>query len=148
MKLRKGRRIAEEEAKEIFKQIVQGVDYIHSKNIAHRDLKPDNILVEERPGIPGTYNKSYKIKIIDFGFSVSLQDGKKLRTFCGTPSFMSPEIVTRKEYCGKQIDVWALGIILFSLVYGRTPFRAESERDLYRKIAKGVFEFPDEGRPI
>jgi len=61
---------------------------------------------------------------------------------------MSPEIVTRKDYCGKQIDVWALGIILFSLVYGRTPFRAESERDLYRKIAKGAFAFPDEGRPI
>lgn len=117
-------------------------------NVAHRDLKPDNILIEERPGVPGTCNKSYKIKIIDFGFSVSLQDGKKLRTFCGTPSFMSPEIVTRKEYCGKQIDVWALGIILFSMVYGKTPFRAENERELFRKIAKGIYACPDEVRPL
>ena len=57
---------------------------------------------------------------------------------------MSPEIVTKKDYCGKQVDVWALGIILFNMLYGRCPFRAENERELYRKIAKGSFGFPDE----
>lgn len=57
---------------------------------------------------------------------------------------MSPEIVTKKDYCGKKTDVWALGIILFNMVYGRCPFRAENERDLYKKIARGVFTFPDE----
>ena len=57
---------------------------------------------------------------------------------------MSPEIVTKKDYCGRQSDVWALGVILYSMLFGRTPFRAENERELYRKIAKGQFYFPDE----
>jgi serine/threonine protein kinase len=57
---------------------------------------------------------------------------------------MSPEIVSKKEYCGKQCDVWALGILLFNMIYGRCPFRGENERDLYRKIGKGIFTFPDE----
>ena len=60
---------------------------------------------------------------------------------------MSPEIVSKRDYCGKQSDVWALGIMLFSLLYGRCPFRGENEKDLYRKIAKGVFAFPDETYP-
>ena len=57
---------------------------------------------------------------------------------------MAPEIVSKKEYCGKEADLWALGVILFNLVYGRCPFRADNERDLYRKISKGAFGFPDE----
>lgn len=57
---------------------------------------------------------------------------------------MSPEIVSKREYCGKQCDIWALGILLFNMVYGRCPFRGENERDLYRRIAKGVFAFPED----
>ena len=57
---------------------------------------------------------------------------------------MSPEIVTKRDYCGKQTDVWALGVILFSMLFGRTPFRAENERELYRKIAKGAYNYPDD----
>ena len=86
----------------------------------------------------------FKIKIIDFGFSVEMAGSKKLRTFCGTPSYMSPEIVSKKEYCGKEADIWALGVIMFNLIYGRCPFRAENERELYKKITKGSFGFPDE----
>ena len=110
--------------------------------MAHRDLKPDNILIEEQFG--SIHSLDFKVKIIDFGFSVDMNSQKKLRTFCGTPSYMAPEIVCKKEYCGKETDIWALGIILFNMVYGRCPFRGENERDLYRKISKGVFSFPDE----
>ena len=71
---------------------------MHKQNIAHRDLKPDNILVEDNNPMS---SQEYIVKIIDFGFSISMQGDKKLKTFCGTPSFMSPEIVSKKEYCGK-----------------------------------------------
>lgn len=131
----------ENEAKIIFKSIVEGVNYLHKSNIAHRDLKPDNILIEEK--YCNIQNLDFKIKIIDFGFSVETSS-KKLKQFCGTPSYMSPEIVTKKEYCGKESDVWALGVILYNLIYGRCPFRAQTEKELYRKISKGNFNFPDE----
>jgi len=90
LKQQKWRRVSESEAKNIFRQIVAGLNYIHSKNICHRDLKPDNILLE----------KDQQVKLIDFGFSVEAEE-KKLTTFCGTPSYMAPEIVRRKEYKGK-----------------------------------------------
>lgn len=99
LKAKKFRRLEEREAKAVFKQIVEGVNYLHQQQVAHRDLKPDNILIEEK--FNGTFFPDFQVKLIDFGFSVSLQGQKKLKTFCGTPSYMSPEIVTKRDYCGK-----------------------------------------------
>jgi serine/threonine protein kinase len=152
LKAQKYRRVDEREAKSIFRQLVEAVAYLHKQNIAHRDLKPDNILIEDSGaaqsglGSFGGFVSSaeHRVKLIDFGFSIGVSVDKKLRTFCGTPSFMAPEIVSKKDYCGKQADVWALGVILYSMLFGRTPFRAENERELYRKIAKAQFYFPDE----
>lgn len=132
LKQQKWRRIPEESAKKIFKQMINGLDYIHNKNICHRDLKPDNILLER---------EQMQVKIIDFGFSVSTE--KKLTTFCGTPSYMAPEIVKRKEYSGKSVDLWAAGVILFQMVYGRCPFRGNTEQELYRNIARGQYKWYD-----
>lgn len=102
LKTRKYRRVEEHEAKSIFGQLVEGVNYLHLQNVAHRDLKPDNILVEEaHTSKIGSIERSFAVKIIDFGFSISMQGEKKLKTFCGTPSYMSPEIVTKRDYCGK-----------------------------------------------
>ena len=143
LKLKPYRRVSENTAKKIFKQIVDGMAYVHSQNIAHRDLKPDNILIQELPPSISS-SSSIKVKIIDFGFSICQNGKNKLRTFCGTPSYMAPEIVAKRDYDGKQADVWALGIILYAMIYGRCPFRGVNEKELYQRIQKGIFKFPDE----
>jgi len=86
-------------------------------------------------------NKS--IKIIDFGFGSSTTQTKLLNFFCGTPSYMPPEIVQKKEYTGFPADIWSLGILMFTLLCGAFPFRATNEKDLYSKIIKGVYSFPE-----
>ena len=84
------------------------------------------------------------MKIIDYGFSVYLKDQtRKLKIFCGTPSYMSPEIVLCKEYYGFPVDIWSLGVLLYCILVGRFPFNAESYPELYKKIAKGRFTVPD-----
>ena len=83
------------------------------------------------------------MKLIDFGFSVNAFPRDKLKVFCGTPSYMAPEIVQKKEYTGQSIDVWALGVILYTLLAGFFPFRGQSEKDLFRKISRGLFQMPD-----
>lgn len=75
------------------------------RNIVHRDIKLENILIDE---------SSKTIKVIDFGFSICT--GVKLKIFCGTPTYMAPEIVSKVDYCGKKADIWALGIVLYVLL--------------------------------
>ena len=128
------RRLSEEESKKIFFQLVQAVDHLHQQCIIHRDIKLENVL----------FDTNKDIKLIDFGFSTVSPDGKKLRVFCGTPSYMAPEIVRRTEYAGKPVDMWGLGILLYALLCGCFPFRAKSYPDLYRRIARGSFTIPDE----
>lgn len=129
---RSSRKVDEGEARRLFRQIVEAVKYCHDNNIAHRDIKMENIILDQS-GMP---------KLIDFGFSTKGID-KNLKLFCGTPSYMSPEIVARKEFMAGPADVWALGILLFALLSGTFPFRGINERDLYRKILKGSFDVPD-----
>lgn len=71
-------------------------------------------------------SKSFQIKLIDFGFAIRIPSDKKLNIFCGTPSYMSPEITLKKEYFGKPSDVWSLGIVLFALICGRFPFKGNN----------------------
>lgn len=102
--------------------------YFHAKDIAHRDLKLENIL----------YIKEGVIKVIDFGFAV--QSKEKQRTFCGTPTYMAPEIVKRIPYKGSEVDVWALGIMVYRMLTGTYPFMAKTDKELYKKIISGSFE--------
>lgn len=127
------RRLEEHECKLIFKQLISAIEYIHSLKVTHRDLKLENLLLDV----------SGSVKIIDFGFSTCFSHDKKVKIFCGTPTYMAPEIVTRKEYSGPPADIWALGIVLYVSLSGSFPFRAPTDRELFKKIERGVFSVPN-----
>lgn len=126
------RRLSETEAIIIFKQILEGINYCHNNMISHRDIKPDNILVD---------NDGY-VKIIDFGFSVLSGRSQKLKLFCGTPSYMSPEVVMQKEYIGTNYDIWSLGILFYFMLSGTVPFHGRTDYELYANIICGQVDFP------
>lgn len=128
------KRLSEEESRRIFFQILQAIEHLHMQGVSHRDVKLENVLFAD----------SKDVKLIDFGFSTICQAGKRLKVFCGTPSYMAPEIVRRTEYEGRPVDIWSMGILLYALLCGCFPFRAKSYPDLYRKIARGTFSIPEE----
>lgn len=113
LKMQPNRRLSEERAYKTFRQVVAGILYCHSRCITHRDIKLENLLMDEQGNI----------KIIDFGFSTCIPNDKRVKMFCGTPSYMAPEIVMKKEYCGPPADVWALGVLLYALLCGTFPFK-------------------------
>ncbi|CAD8160254.1 unnamed protein product [Paramecium pentaurelia] len=123
------RKLDEDDAKLMFRQIVKAVDYCHSLNIIHRDIKLENILLKD----------NNEIKLIDFGFSVLVNRDCKLGVFCGTPSYMAPELVNKQDYFGKPVDVWALGVLLYVLLTGHFPFKGSNDSDLYGQIKKGIY---------
>ena len=106
--------MAEIEAKYIWQQVVFAIHYLHQRNVTHRDIKLENILLDET---------RTRVKMIDFGFSTWFPHEKKVKIFCGTPSYMAPEIVSKIEYSGPPADVWALGVLLYALLCGRFPFK-------------------------
>lgn len=128
-------RVSEETAKMIFKQICEGLKFCHDRNVVHRDIKLENVLLER---------ETNSVKIIDFGFACQVKSHDvKLRVFCGTPSYMAPEMVSGLEYSGFMTDIWSLGVMLFVLLAGRFPFAADSEAQLYARIKRGKFRCPD-----
>jgi serine/threonine protein kinase len=126
--------LSEKEASIFFYQLINGVEYIHSQNIVHRDLKPENLLLTE--------NKI--LKIIDFGLSHPFDGSELLKTKCGSPSYASPEIITRSEYNGFETDVWCCGVILYAMLCGFLPFEGESELELFKHIVECDPEIPRE----
>ena len=117
----------------LFKQIFSAFDYIHKKNIFHRDIKLENILL----------TKNYEIKIIDFGFGLYNPRNYLQKFFCGTPNYMAPEIIMKKEYDGQKADMWSLGILLYKLFCADFPFKGKDEKDLYRHIIKGRYKIKE-----
>ena len=132
IKKKQGQKLDEFECRTIFKQLVEAVAYLHQLNICHRDLKLDNVLIDDQKNV----------KLIDFGFSVVCGSDQRLGLFCGTPHYMDPDIARKREYLGQPADVWALGVVLFILLTGKLPFFGEFEGDLFRKIQKAKYEFP------
>ncbi|CAI2366178.1 unnamed protein product [Moneuplotes crassus] len=133
--VRKRRRLKETYAKYIFKQIIEGIAHVHSKGILHRDIKLDNILLDGK-GI---------IKIADFGVSRIVKNIEdKMTEQCGTPAYIAPEILRDNGYYGFACDLWSAGVVLYAMLYGTVPFKANNMQDLHKLIMKSKYSLKDD----
>ncbi|PRP87212.1 MAP/microtubule affinity-regulating kinase 3-like [Planoprotostelium fungivorum] len=129
--------LSEAQTKKFFFQLADAVHYMHSQNACHRDLKAANLLLDD----------NLNLKIIDFGFSHTYEQGGKFNTFCGSPSHVSPQLVQRQEYDGPAADVWSMGVVLYNIVCGTLPFEADSIIELFKKIVSADYTIPETVSP-
>ncbi|CAL9072950.1 unnamed protein product [Musa acuminata var. zebrina] len=128
-------RLLEDTARRYFQQLISAVAFCHARGVFHRDLKPENLLVDEYGDL----------KVSDFGLSAvaeQMRGDGLFHTFCGTPAYVAPEVLSRRGYDGAKVDVWSCGVILFVLMAGYLPFHDRSIVAMYRKIYKGTFRCP------
>jgi len=127
---------SEGEARDIIRQLVEGVDYLHGKGIAHRDLKPENLLCSES-------EEGVVIKIADFGLSKAFSGGSVLETSCGTPDYAAPEVLRMDGAYDKSVDLWSMGVITYVVLCGFPPFYGPKQNILFEKILNADYDFPD-----
>ncbi|KAH9896849.1 Pkinase-domain-containing protein [Cubamyces lactineus] len=126
-------RLSEEETRVLFGQLCLAVAYVHEKGIVHRDLKLENVLLDER----------CRVKLGDFGFTREFERGSLLETFCGTTGYAAPEMLMAKRYLGPEVDIWSLGVILYTLLTGTLPFDDDDESVMRDKVIKGEYDDPE-----
>ncbi|XP_061114528.1 calcium/calmodulin-dependent protein kinase type 1B isoform X1 [Conger conger] len=122
----------EKDASRVIQQVLEAVRYLHQLGVVHRDLKPENLLYESPL-------EDSKIVISDFGLSKMEEQGV-LTTACGTPAYVAPELLQQMTY-GREVDLWALGVISYILLCGYPPFYHDNDTQLYRQIIKAEYEF-------
>ena len=129
------KKISEEEACYYFSQIVSAVEYLHKLKIAHRDVKSENILIDQN---------TKRIKLIDFGLSNTYGDKDEgiLSTSCGSPLYAPPEMLKGEIYKGNTIDIWSIGVVLYFMICGYLPFQDADNDKLFKKIIQGKFTIP------
>ncbi|KAG7095211.1 hypothetical protein E1B28_005986 [Marasmius oreades] len=125
-------RLTEDETRFLFGQLCLAVAYLHEKGIVHRDLKLENVLLDER----------CRVKLGDFGFTREYERGTLMETFCGTTGYAAPEMLQCERYLGPEVDVWSLGVILYCLLTGMLPFDDDDEAVMREKVIGGEFEDP------
>ncbi|KAK6138707.1 hypothetical protein DH2020_027550 [Rehmannia glutinosa] len=134
-KLNRCRRFSESTARKYFQQVVSALRFCHQNGVFHRDIKPQNLLLDQN-GL---------LKITDFGLS-ALSDQKRdglIYTACGTPAYTAPEVVYRKGYDGEKADAWSCGVLLYVFLVGSLPFDDSNLSNMYRAMHRRSFEFPD-----
>lgn len=129
--------LSEEEATQFIKQILDGVQYLHSKRITHFDLKPENIMLLDR-NVPLP-----RIKVIDFGLAHKIEAGADFKNIFGTPEFVAPEIVNY-EPLGLEADMWSIGVITYILLSGASPFLGETKQETLGNISAMNYDFDEE----
>jgi serine/threonine protein kinase len=122
-------KLPENYSKFIFKQLIEAIIYIQSQNIIHRDIKPDNILID----------LNNIIKICDFGVGKEIKSNEYVKDTCGTPAFIAPEILLNNNYNPFKTDVWSSGVVLYTMLSGVVPFRGNNDYELHKNILSGKF---------
>ena len=125
------RALKEKHAKRYMRQLAQGLRYLLRNNVLHRDLKPHNILLTE----------NNELKLSDFGFARYFEHNKLIETLCGSPMYMAPEIMKYKEYTNKS-DLWSVGVIMYEMLTGRTPYRSKTFYNLMKDIDRKKIIIP------
>ncbi|XP_043707580.1 serine/threonine-protein kinase SAPK1-like isoform X2 [Telopea speciosissima] len=132
-------RFSEDEARFFFQQLISGVSYCHSMQICHRDLKLENTLLDG--------NATPRLKICDFGYSKSAILHSQPKSTVGTPAYIAPEVLSRKEYDGKIADVWSCGVTLYVMLVGAYPFEDPDDPKNFRKTISRImsvqYSIPD-----
>ncbi|XP_014611184.1 PREDICTED: phosphorylase b kinase gamma catalytic chain, skeletal muscle/heart isoform isoform X2 [Polistes canadensis] len=128
--------LSEKKTRYIMRQVFEGVLHVHNQGIVHRDLKPENILLDD----------NLNVKITDFGFARMLKPGDILSDLCGTPGYLAPEVLKcnmfeNAEGYGFEVDVWACGVIMFTLLVGCPPFWHRKQMVMLRNIMEGKYSF-------
>lgn len=123
----------EKEARDLCKVVFGAIAHCHSHGIAHRDLKPENLLLMSK-------DNDREVKIADFGFAKKCTSEECLTTQCGTPGYVAPEVLCNVPY-GTKVDVWSLGVITYILIGGYPPFMEQNQKELFKKIKRGNYEF-------
>ena len=115
------------------RKILEAVDYLHDSGVAHRDLKPENLLLSDP-------QDNARVMISDFGLSKVLNEEEMMKTACGTPGYVAPEVLSYVGY-GKEVDLWSIGVIAYVLLCGYAPFFGEKDSDLFASIMGAIYEF-------
>jgi len=134
--LSKGGRFSEERSRFYAAEIALGLEHIHAQNIIYRDLKPENLLLDA----------DGHIRITDFGLSKENVTDDSVKSFCGTPEYLAPEVLKRQQY-GKAVDWWSLGTLLYEMICGLPPFYDRNRERMYKKILTAELRFPSHMDP-
>ncbi|CAP34150.1 Protein CBG16284 [Caenorhabditis briggsae] len=126
-------KLTETDARPFFAQIVSAVAHMHSRNLVHRDIKAENVM----------FSNPTLVKLVDFGFSCTVDPNMLLETFCGSPPYAAPELFRDKSYSGDLVDVWALGVLMYFMLVGTTPFKGETVSQMKKQIMEGNYYLPE-----